>query len=165
MPKIGRPTVLTPLVQRQLSECFWLGLSDEQTAIYCQIDRKTVYKARIGTFSPAIKRSAIRREMVYRRKIWQGKAGWQGAAWFLERKYPTEFARPEIQLSYIQNYSIGALQINITSSEAKAIEAKAAPVRESVKKMFASYKPMTSQLGNGNGDDDTSSENGEKKGH
>jgi len=149
MPK-GRPTVLTPLVQRQLSECFWLGLSDEQAAVYCQIDRRTVYRARVGNLCPAIKRSAIRREMVYRRKIWNGKPGWQGAAWFLERKYPQEFARPEILLSYVQNYSLqNNLNLSINMSQAKELECLAAPVRESVKTMFAQYRP--GQIGNGNG--------------
>jgi hypothetical protein len=143
----GRPTVLTPIVCRQLSECFWLGLSDVQAADYVGISDRTVRKVRLGELFPAVKKSAMRREMVYRRKIWQGKNGWQGAAWFLERKYPEQFARPEIQLSFQQNYHVGALQINITSAEVKAIEADAAPVRESVKKMYAAYRPA---LGNGN---------------
>ena len=144
----GRPTVLTPLVQRQLSECFWLALTDEQAALYTGIDRKTIYRARIGQFCPAIKKAEVRREMVYRRKIWNGREGWQGAAWFLERKYPTQFAKPEIQLSFQNNYTQNNLSISITSAQAKQIEASAAPVRESVKKMFAQYR-MENPNGNG----------------
>jgi len=147
----GRPTVLTPQVKRQLAECFWLAMTDAQSAIYTGIDEKTIRRARAGTFCPEIKRAEIRREMVYRRRIWNGDERWQGIAWFLERKYPTQFAKPEIQLSFQQNYSIGALQINITSGEVKQIEAEAAPVRENVKKMFAQYKPA--RVGNGNGHD------------
>jgi hypothetical protein len=64
----------------------------------------------------------------------------------LERKYPQQFAKPEIQLSFQQNFTQNNLSIHITREEVKTIEAEAAPVRESVAKMFASYRPA---LGNG----------------
>ena len=38
-------------------------------------------------------------EKPYRKKIYKGEPGWQGAAWMLERKYASQFARPDIQLS------------------------------------------------------------------
>jgi hypothetical protein len=72
----------------------------------------------------------------------------------LERKYPTQFAKPEIQLSFNNSYTQNNLSINISSGEAKQIEAEAKPVRDYVSSMFQQYRP-----GNGNGkSDDTSSQ-------
>jgi hypothetical protein len=149
----GRPTVLTKAVQTQIAELFWLAFTDEQVALVTGVSVRTIERARKGQFCRAIKIAELKREAIYRKKIWEAKGFWQGAAWFLERKYPEQFARPEIQLSFQQNYNIGALQINISAGEAKQIEASAKPVRERVKEMFAKYKPMTPQLGNDNGEE------------
>ena len=72
-------------------------------------------------------------------KIEAGADGWQGAAWLLERLYPTRFSKPEIQISLNNsfNQTVNALSITISPEEIKKIEAQAAPVREHVKQLFA----------------------------
>jgi hypothetical protein len=80
------------------------------------------------------------------------KAGdWKCLAWSLERAYPAEFARPEVALNLAMqnNVTQNFLSISISGTEAKAIEAEAAPIRESVAQMFSKYRPAV--LGNGNG--------------
>jgi hypothetical protein len=66
----------------------------------------------------------------------------------LERKYPTQFAKPEIQLSFSNSYTQNNLSINISGQEAKQIENEAKPVRDAVSSMFQQYRPPN---GNGNG--------------
>jgi len=34
------------------------------------------------------------------KRIESGALGWQGTAWAMERLYPKEFSRPEVQLHY-----------------------------------------------------------------
>jgi hypothetical protein len=109
--KGGRPTVLTPIVQHRIAQYFLLAFTDEQIAQLVGIASKTIQRARGGIFCPAIRKMELRREAVYRRRIWNGKGYWQGAAWFLERKYPTQFAKPEIQLQI--NNTIGPQTTNV----------------------------------------------------
>ena len=77
---------------------------------------------------------------------------WQAISWLIERQFPTRFSKPEIQISLTIsfNQTVNALSITITAGEAKQIEQVAEPVRQSVKAMFAKYKPA--QLGNGGRD-------------
>jgi hypothetical protein len=94
----GQPTKLTPTKIKEFAELLFLGFTDVQIALYLGIHQKTIQRARRGEFCPAIKRAEIAREMKYRQRTWDGGEGWQGAAWNLERKYPTQFSKPEIQL-------------------------------------------------------------------
>jgi hypothetical protein len=94
----GRPKAITKELEKTIAELFWLAFTDEQVALFTGINRSTIQRARAGNFCIAIKRAEIKREMIYRRKIWAGKEGWQGAAWSMERKYPGQFSRPEVQL-------------------------------------------------------------------
>jgi hypothetical protein len=94
----GRPRAITPAKEKEIARLFWLAFTDEQVAFFVGIDQKTIQRARRGEFCPAIKRAEISREAKYRERTWEGGEGWQGAAWNLERKYPTQFSKPEIQL-------------------------------------------------------------------
>lgn len=143
----GRPTKITPAVQAQIAELFFLAFTDDQVALVTGISVRTIQRARAGQFCQAIKIAELKREAIYRKKIWEAKGFWQGAAWFLERKYPQQFAKPEVQLNWGNTYNQNNLSINISGPEAKTIEAEAKPVREAVSTMFQKYRP----LGNGNG--------------
>ncbi len=148
MPRIGRPPKLTPALIEKIAELFWLAFTDAQVALFTGISSKTIQRARAGTFCPAIRKAEIAREMPYRKRIWDGTGNWCGAAWMLERKYPTQFAKPEIQLSFNNSYSQNNLSIHIDSKEAKAIEKEANPIRDAVSSMFQKYRPRLQ----GNGD-------------
>lgn len=142
----------------KIAELFWLAFTDQQVAEFVGLHERTIRRYRSGELCPQIKKAELAREMPYRKRIWDGVGNWCGAAWMLERKYPTQFAKPEIQLSFQNNYTQNNLSINITSSEAKEIEAIAEPVRQSVKEMFSHYKP--GQLGTGG--DGNGNSNGDK---
>lgn len=149
MPR-GRPPAITKPKEARIAELIWLAYTDKQIAALVDVSYKTIARARNGELCPRIKKLALELEEPYRRKLWEGQYLPAGVCWMLERRYPNEFAKPEIQLSFQNNYTQNNLSIHITSSEAKQIEAQAAPIRESVKKMFDAYRPELP--GNGNGD-------------
>jgi hypothetical protein len=72
------------------------------------------------------------------------------AAWILERRFPADFSRPEVQLNLIQqnNVTENHLSITISAEELREIESTAEPVRAKVMEMFAQYRPAA-ELGNG----------------
>ena len=70
----------------------------------------------------------------------------------MERTFPREFGRPEVQVAIQNNTVVNDLTINISEAEAREIEAKASPVREAVAKMFGRYRPR--QVNNCDGDRD-----------
>ena len=76
---------------------------------------------------------------------------WRAAAWSLERVYFSDFSRPEFQLSLNNNFTQNVLSITISPQEAREIEAVAERVRESVKSMYAAYRPGAGGNGNGQG--------------
>lgn len=155
----GRPTVLTKDKIAQVAEALLYGLSDAEIALMIGVHTKTIERARAGKFCLEIKKAELSRKMIYIRRITEGKRpDWARWAWFLERRFPKEFSKPEIQLAVQNNLSLNTLSINITSGEAKQIEQIAEPVRENVKRMFAQYRPPQLEGGNGNNEGATGRE-------
>ena len=60
----GRPTKLTPAVQKQIAELFFLAFTDAEVALFCGINVNTIRRARAGQFCIAIKRAEIGRAHV-----------------------------------------------------------------------------------------------------
>lgn len=144
--KVGRPTKMTPEVQKLMAECFLCAFTDAQTAQLCGIDVRTIERARRGTFCRAIKIAELRRELAYRKKIWDAKGFWQGAAWFLERKYPTQFAKPEIQLAINTTNQTVNNTLIVTAEVAGTIASRVREVDAKIEKLLKDKRG-----GNGNG--------------
>jgi hypothetical protein len=156
MPR-GRPTVLTLAVIKKIADCFFDGLSNEETALLCDINEKTIDRARHGIFCPAIKKAEVGRKLFYIRKLRDGKRqDWTRIAWFLERRYPQEFAKPEV-LMQIGNNTLN--QVNntlvITAEVASTIGKRRKEVESKVEKLFKDRRKrpqLPLQDANGNGD-------------
>jgi hypothetical protein len=147
----GRPSVLEkdPKLQERIAECFLLGLTDEQTALDCNISVATVTRLRQGKFCKAVKRAELAREKIYRQKVWDGKNGWQGTAWFLERKYATQFAKPEILLAVNQQVSTGPTNVVVIGPErARILASRHEQLRA---KSIALLDARQTSAGNGQG--------------
>jgi hypothetical protein len=144
----GRPTKLTPSVQKEIAELFFLAFTDEQVALYVGINEKTIRRARLGEFCPAIKKAEIAREMKYRQKVWDGVGNWCGVSWFLERKYPTQFAKPEIQLAINTTNQTVNNTLIVTAEVAHGISSR---VKEADAKIERLLKDKRGSNGNGNG--------------
>lgn len=127
----GRPPKLTPAVQNQIAELFFLAFSDQQVADFIGVHERTIRRYRAGELCPAIKKAEIAREMPYRKRIWDGTGNWCGIAWMLERKYPTQFAKPEIQLAVNTSSHITHNTLIVTAEVAREIgdRAKAAEAK------------------------------------
>jgi hypothetical protein len=102
----GRPTKRTPEITAEIAEAISFGLTDEKAADLVGIARDTLIEWRkIPEFSDTIKRADAARDLDRLRRIDLGAPGWQGPAWHLERKYPQRYARPEIQLQFVNKES------------------------------------------------------------
>jgi hypothetical protein len=148
MPRTGRPTVLTPVAIKKVADCFFDGLSDAETSLLCEIDERTIRRARAGGFCPAIKKAESGRKQFYIRKLRDGKRqDWTRIAWFLERRYPQEFAKPEV-LMQVSNNTLN--QVNntlvITAEVASTISKRRKEVESKVEKLFKDRRKRT-QIG------------------
>jgi hypothetical protein len=149
--KGGRPTKFTSAIQDKIAECFFLAFTDQQTAFIVGVDERTIRRMRAGGFCPAIKIAELKREAIYRQRIWDAKGFWQGAAWMLERKYPTQFSRPEIQLSVNAQVN-NVTAIVITAPEAGKIRDRLKTVDSKIDSFLQRRKELVDgENGNGNG--------------
>jgi hypothetical protein len=70
---------------------------------------------------------------------------WKAAAWSIERTWPQEFGRPEVQLNHIHQTAITTHNsLAISFEVAKNLESRAAPVRRKVEALFASHANSSS---------------------
>lgn len=146
MPALGQGKI-TPALQKTITELLWLAFTDEQIALFCDLSSKTIQRMRAGLVCPAIKKGEIKREAIYRKRVWSGKGYWQGAAWFLERKYPHQFAKPEIQLN-VNNDNRQVHQTLIISAEvAGQINDRMKATKSKVQQLLKDKRPNHS---NGN---------------
>ena len=74
-------------------------------------------------------------EKPYRRKIYKGEPGWQGAAWMLERKYPGQLSKPEVQLSLSTGASVTNNTLVITAEQAQGLQIRNASIDEALSKL------------------------------
>jgi hypothetical protein len=133
----GRPTKMTPAVIKQIAESFLYGFNDEDTALLVGMDRKTIQRARAGTFCPEIKRAEQARKALYIRRITEGKrADWARWAWFLERRFPLQFAKPEIQLSVNTNHQTINNTLVVTAEVAGAIAGRVKEVNAKIEQLL-----------------------------
>jgi hypothetical protein len=150
VPNDGRPTKQTPELVQKLCAALAMGLNDEEAASVAGISDVTLTLwRRDQDFLAKIKYATAARLYKRLERIESGAEGWQGTSWCLERLYGARFAKPEIQLSFNNNsLTQNFLSISISATEAKEIELVASPIRESVQKRYAQYRPGV--LGNGN---------------
>lgn len=144
----GRPTVLTPKVIKQIAELFFLAFTDEQIAFATGISSKTIQRARRGEFCPAVKRAEFAKEKIYRQRVWDGHERWQGAAWFLERKYPTQFASPPVLLQ-VNASTTNVTAITITAPEAGKIRGRLEKVDSRIDQFLKKRTEESNSNGNG----------------
>jgi hypothetical protein len=153
----GRPTVLTQALINEIAELFLLAFDDSQVALIVGISSKTIQRYRRGEMCPAIKIAELKREAAYRKKIWAAKGFWQGAAWFLERKYPHQFAAPAIQMQF-NSGSVTNNTLVITAEVASSISKRRKDVESKVEKLFKDRRkrpqlPLRDANGNGEAHD------------
>jgi hypothetical protein len=144
----GRPTKLTPEAVKQIAEAFLYGFTDEETALLAGMDVRTIERARRGTFCREIKRAEVARKALYIRRITEGKrADWARWAWFLERRFPLQFAKPEIQLSVNTTNQTVNNTLIVTAEVAHGISSRVKDVDAKIERLL---KDKGRSNGNGN---------------
>jgi hypothetical protein len=98
---------------------------------------------------------SVRKRWLEIQKIAQGTKtsapNWQAIAWSLERSFPSEFARPEVQLGVAINNTTNNTALVITTSQAEEFEKRSAAINAEIdgllaerEKRFASHHPIDS---------------------
>jgi len=104
-PTAGQPTKLNPKRQARFCRLLKEGNYLETAAYGCGVTPQTIYNwLNVGyaqdsgaerKFFDAVKLAAAQAEIDALKTAKAGAQGWQSAAWFLERRYPTRYARRE----------------------------------------------------------------------
>jgi hypothetical protein len=69
---------------------------------------------------------------------------WQPLAWALERGFPAEFSRPEIQLAATQSNFTMNNSLSISFEVAESLQARASTARKKVDQLFADHRSQNS---------------------
>lgn len=144
---LGRPPKVTPELKRKLADCFLVAMTDEQTAQLCGINEKTIRRMRQGGFCPEIKKAEMERELKYRMKLWTSKTLPAGICFMLERKYPTQFAKPEVQLQINTTNQTVNNTLIVTAEVAHGISSRVKDVDAKIERLL---KDKRGSNGNGN---------------
>jgi hypothetical protein len=91
--KPGPHPTVTDQVKKQLIESVQVGLSLADALCMLGISRAAFIRARQADpqFGQGIKSASSRGKDYHLRRIYRGDPGWQSSAWFLERKYGSEY--------------------------------------------------------------------------
>ncbi len=95
MAKLGRPTVRTPELERELLQLIASAVPIRYAAQAVGISYETARRWRRddAEFRAALERAIGGAITVHLARVAEGATGWQGAAWILERRWPKHFAR------------------------------------------------------------------------
>ena len=116
-----RKIIYTKVLIDLIAGCIFDGLTDEETSILSKIPQKQISRLRLGEDCPAIRESTIQRMRVYVAKIRDGNDRtnhWQRIAWFLERRYPDRWAKPEVLLNVNAGSNVTNNTLVITAEQA-----------------------------------------------
>lgn len=143
----GRPPKITPALKQKIANCFLVALTDVQTAQLCGINEKTIRRMRAGGFCPEIKKAEMERELKYRMKLWTSKTLPAGICFMLERKYPNQFAKPEVQMNLNLQHNETHQTLIIAAEAAKEISGRVRPAEAK----FDELLKLKNVTPNGNG--------------
>jgi hypothetical protein len=133
---------LTPALLKSIEQFLFDGFDNDDIAFYHALDVKTVDHIRKGQNFPAIRRGVLAQKARYIALIRDGKGkGWARIAWFLERRYPREFARPDIQLSLAPT-SITNNTLVVTAEVADAIISRSKRMTREVDTLLRQKRPV-----------------------
>ena len=135
----GRKIVYTKALVNLIAGCIFDGLTDEETGLLAGVHGSTIGRLRAGTECKEIKISVVERMRKYIALIRDGEDRsnrWQRIAWFLERRYPDRWAKPEVLLNI---NSSGANVTNntlvITAEQAQGLRNRNASLDEQLQKL------------------------------
>lgn len=151
----GRPTKKTPELISKLADAIADGLPDIYACALVGINRETLAAWQRddldGEFSGIVKAAQAHRMIGLLGRIKEGSPGWQGAAWFLERRFPQEYCRPELKIAIQHDVSV---TVNHNVNLIK--ESELARLIDVVREVEAEALPELLDAGSGTGEEPTS---------
>lgn len=142
MPK---PLQLSDKVLTALAEALFLAFTESQAAYLAGISERTLARIKQTERWQQILQKRLEFEKPFRRKIWNGAVGWQGAAWMLERQYATQLSKPEVQLNLSASSTTNNTLV-ITAEAARELQARASTVEAEVEKLVASKRDASKEF-------------------
>ena len=144
---MARPQIqLSQGTLKKIAEALFLAYTEEQAAYLGKISKRTLARIRETELWQEILRQSLEMERPFRKKIYQGEPGWQGAAWMLERKYASQLSKPEVQLSLNTGASVTNNTLVITAEQAQGLRNRNANLDEALAKLTP---PGSSRASNG----------------
>ena len=133
---MARPQIqLSEKTLVKIAEALFLAYTAEQAAYLGKISKTTLDRIRKTELWVEIERKALEMEKPYRRKIYRGEPGWQGAAWMLERKYASQLSKPEVQLSLNTGSNVTNNTLVITAEQAQGLRNRNANLDQELQKL------------------------------
>lgn len=120
---------------KKIAEALFLAYTAEQAAYLGGISRNTLLKIRGMPIWAEIEEMALEMEKPFRQKIYRGLPGWQGAAWMLERKYPGQLSKPEIQLQLNSTANTTNNTLIITAEQAEGLKARNSVLNDALSRL------------------------------
>ena len=138
----GKKIQLTENTLKKIAECLFLAFTAEQAAAIAGLHRNTLLKLRQTEQWAKVQQWALQLEIPYRKRVWKGEPGWQGAAWMLERKYAAQLAKPELQLQVNASSQQTTNNVLIVSAErAASLTSRASSMEGELNKLLAAKQP------------------------
>lgn len=128
MAKRGPKPTVTPRIKAELIEMIRLGLSQAEALLCAGISFAAFRRAKAEDekFGSGIKSAATQGKLHHLRRVSAAAERWQASAWFLERKYGTEYGKklqlqgdPDAPLPFTLEQMAEALQRAKRNGEAQ----------------------------------------------
>ena len=140
----GRPNKRNAALEKALLKAISAGAPYKIACLACGIseDAFAEWRRRDPAFQKRVDEASGRMALRLLGKIEEhAKEFFAPAAWMLERRFPTEFSRPEVQLlAQHHHMTLNSLSINVSEGQARELETRSASVTTQVAKLFEAWK-------------------------
>jgi hypothetical protein len=153
MPK---PLQISEKALTAIAEALFLAFTESQAAYLAGISERTLARIKQTERWQQILQKRLEFEKPFRRKIWNGAVGWQGAAWMLERQYATQLSKPEVQLNLTASSTTNNTLV-ITAEAARELQSRASIIDAQVEKLVASKRSASDKFSASSGPNPTAS--------
>jgi hypothetical protein len=133
---MGKQIQLSLKTLTAIAEALFLAFTEEQAAALGGISKRTLARIKNSEVWREIEQKRLNFEKPFRRKVWNGQAGWQGAAWMLERQYASQLSKPELQLQLSTGNTTNNTLV-ITAEAAAKLSARASVIDAQVSKIVS----------------------------
>jgi hypothetical protein len=144
-PKNSPGPKMTPELVEEVAKALLYGFNYEEVALLCGINEKTV--SAWCSLEP-VKRALYQRKRELIEKVIHGtRPDWARLCWFLERRYPLEFSRPEIA-HMIRHQTTNNSVVNnliISTEMAAQLAQRSAATSKQIDQLFANHQQSNGQ--------------------